>query len=41
VGIIAQADVALNERAASDRDVGRVVEQISAPAHQTGSAEAR
>jgi CBS domain-containing protein len=41
VGIIAQADLALNERAASDRDVGRVVEQISAPAHQAGSARAR
>jgi CBS domain-containing protein len=31
VGIIAQADLALNERAASDRDVGRVVEKISTP----------
>ena len=40
VGIIAQADLALNERAASDREVGRVVEQISAPAHQAGSAKA-
>lgn len=29
VGIIAQADLALNERAASDTDVGRVVERIS------------
>ena len=41
VGIIAQADLALNERAASDRDVGRVVEQISTPAHQTGSTGSR
>jgi len=41
LGIIAQADLALNERAASDRDVGQVVEQISAPSHQTGSARAR
>jgi CBS domain-containing protein len=29
VGMIAQADLALNERAASDRDVGQVVERIS------------
>lgn len=41
VGIIAQADLALNERAASDRDVGRVVEQISTPAKQAGSAGSR
>lgn len=31
VGIIAQADLARDERAASDDDVGRVVEQISQP----------
>jgi CBS domain-containing protein len=31
VGMIAQADLALNEEAASDRDVGRVVERISEP----------
>jgi CBS domain-containing protein len=41
VGIIAQADLALDERAASERDVGRVVEQISAPAHEPGSATTR
>ena len=41
IGIIAQADLALNERAASDRDVGRVVEQISTPAHEAGSARTR
>jgi CBS domain-containing protein len=41
VGIIAQADLALDERAASNRDVGRVVEQISTPARQVGSAPAR
>ena len=33
VGMIAQADLALNSRAASDSDVGRVVEQISEPSH--------
>lgn len=31
VGIVSQADLALNERAASDQDVGRVVERISEP----------
>lgn len=31
VGIIAQADLATNDRAASDRDVGRLVERISEP----------
>jgi CBS domain-containing protein len=31
VGMIAQADLALNEEAASDREVGRVVERISEP----------
>ena len=31
VGMIAQADLATNDRAASDRDVGRLVEKISAP----------
>lgn len=41
VGIIAQADLALDERAASDRDVGLVVEQISAPAHGAGSSRTR
>lgn len=41
VGIIAQADLALNERAATDRDVGQVVEQISAPARGAGSARTR
>lgn len=37
VGIIAQADLAINSRAASDSEVGRVVEQISEPAHAPGS----
>ncbi len=38
VGIIAQADLALNARAATDSEVGRVVERISEPAHSSGSA---
>ncbi|HET6579121.1 MAG TPA: CBS domain-containing protein [Gemmatimonadales bacterium] len=38
VGIIAQADLAVNERAASDSEVGRVVERISEPAHAPGPA---
>jgi CBS domain-containing protein len=33
VGMIAQADLALNHDAASDQEVGRVVEQISEPGH--------
>jgi CBS domain-containing protein len=40
VGMIAQADLALNDRAASDSEVGRVVERISEPAHASGSAPA-
>lgn len=32
VGIIAQADMARNDRAASDREVGKLVEKISEPA---------
>jgi CBS domain-containing protein len=40
VGMIAQADLAVNERAATDSDVGRVVERISEPAHASGSARA-
>jgi len=36
VGMIAQADLALNAEAASDREVGRVVERISEPGHHTG-----
>ena len=31
VGVIAQADLALKDRGASDRDVGQVVEEISRP----------
>lgn len=31
VGMVAQADLALKDRAASDREVGRVVERISEP----------
>jgi CBS domain-containing protein len=37
IGMIAQADVALNQQAASESEVGRIVERISEPAH---SAEA-
>jgi len=33
IGIIAQADLALTAGAASDSEVGRVVERISEPAH--------
>jgi CBS domain-containing protein len=33
VGMIAQADLALNSAAASDKEVGRVVERISEPEH--------
>jgi CBS domain-containing protein len=33
LGMIAQADLALNAEAASDREVGRVVERISEPGH--------
>ena len=32
VGIVAQADLALDQQAASDSELGRVVEQISEPA---------
>jgi CBS domain-containing protein len=38
IGIVAQADLALNQRAASDSEVGRIVERISEPAHLAGSA---
>jgi CBS domain-containing protein len=31
VGMIAQADIALNHEAASDREVGRMIERISEP----------
>jgi CBS domain-containing protein len=41
VGIIAQADLALNQRAASEREVGQVVEQISTPAHEADSRRSR
>ena len=37
VGVIAQADLALNDRGASDRDVGRVVEEISRPREGTSA----
>jgi CBS domain-containing protein len=37
VGMIAQADLALNDKAASDSEIGRVVERISEPG---GSARA-
>ncbi|HEY3012519.1 MAG TPA: CBS domain-containing protein [Gemmatimonadales bacterium] len=36
VGIIAQADLALNQSAASEGEVGRIVERISEPAHSAG-----
>ena len=32
VGMVSQADLALNDRAASEKEVGRVVERISEPA---------
>jgi CBS domain-containing protein len=38
VGMIAQADLALNQRAASESEVGRIVERISEPAHSAGPA---
>jgi len=48
VGMIAQADLARNNRAASDREVGRIVEKISAPTYprrtttqDSGGGEAR
>lgn len=48
VGMIAQADLARNNRAVSDREVGRIVEKISEPAfprrkpaRDTGETEAR
>ena len=37
VGIIAQADLAPNQRAASESEVGRIVERISEPTHKAGS----
>jgi CBS domain-containing protein len=40
VGMIAQADLALDHRAASDSEVAKVVEQISVPAHPSGSSPA-
>jgi CBS domain-containing protein len=36
IGMIAQADLALNEQAASDSEVGKVVERISEPALSPG-----
>ena len=38
VGIIAQADLALNRKATTDGELHRVVEKISEPAHLVGSA---
>jgi CBS-domain-containing membrane protein len=38
VGIIAQADLALNQRAASESEVGQIVERISEPARAAGPA---
>lgn len=40
VGMVAQADLALNHRAASEKKVAKVVERISEPAHHSGSAPA-
>jgi CBS domain-containing protein len=37
VGMIAQADLAVNASAATDSEVGKVVERISEPAHASGS----
>ncbi|HEU5040255.1 MAG TPA: CBS domain-containing protein [Gemmatimonadales bacterium] len=36
VGMIAQADVALHDKAAGESEVGRVVERISEPGHHEG-----
>jgi CBS domain-containing protein len=36
VGMIAQADLALNEEAVSEQEVGRVIERISEPGHRGG-----
>lgn len=40
IGIIAQADIALRDGAADDREVGQVVERISEPGRRTRSAQA-
>jgi CBS domain-containing protein len=34
VGMIAQADLALNDKAVSEKELGRVVERISEPGHR-------
>jgi CBS domain-containing protein len=36
VGMIAQADLALNQRAATEHELAQVVERISEPAHSAG-----
>lgn len=38
IGIIAQADLALNQRAGSESEIGHMVERISEPAHSAGSS---
>lgn len=38
IGIIAQADLALNQRAGSESEIGHMVERISEPAHLAGSS---
>jgi CBS domain-containing protein len=38
IGIIAQADLALNHQAASESEVGRVLERISEPAHPASAS---
>jgi CBS domain-containing protein len=38
IGMIAQADLALNEKAVSESEVGRVVERISEPGHRDGTS---
>jgi hypothetical protein len=38
IGMIAQADLALNQDAISDKEVGKVVERISEPAGSMGGA---
>ena len=40
VGIVAQADLALEDRAADDREVGEVVERISQPRRKVRGAQA-
>ena len=40
VGMIAQADLALNHSAASEHELRTIVERVSEPAHHSGAAPA-